>query len=290
MDSFCSAVGQQHELLDHLVGLLLLLEVDAEGFSVVVEPELDLFAFEGDGSVPEPLGAEGLCQPVEGEDLLGEVAASGFDHLLGFGVGEAAVGVDDRAPEPLVEDFEVLVEGEDGREAEARLVGAQRAELVREAFGEHRDGSVDEIDRGAALDGLVVDDGVGFDIMGDVGDVYADLPDAVLDLAHRECVVEILGVGGVDGEGRHLAEVAAPGDFAGRDVPVDGCGGLLDLGFEAVGEVVFGQDGVHLGIVVPGDSEAFDELPDGAFASGLPVDDAHDDLLAVAHVGIGASG
>ena len=282
-----TAVGQQHELLDHLVGLLLLLEVDAEGFSVVVEPELDLLAFEGDGTVPETLGAQGLGQTVEGEDLLGEVAASGLDHLLGFGVGEAAVGVDDRAPEPLVEDFEVFVQGEDGREAEARLVGAQRAELVREAFGEHRDGAVHEVDRGAALDGLVVDDRMGLDVVGDVGDMDADFPDAVLDFTHRESVVEVLGVGRVDGEGRHLAEVAALGDLAGRDTTVDRLGSLLDLGFEAVGEFVFGQNGVHFGIVVPGDAEAFDELADGAFAAGLPVGDADDDLLAVAHVGIG---
>ena len=45
---------------------------------------------------------------------------------------------------------------------------------------------------------------------------------------------------------------------------------------------------MHLGVVVSGDSETFDELSDGAFAAGLPVDDAHDDLLAVTHVGIGA--
>ena len=281
-----AAVGQEHELFDHLVRLLLLLEVDAEGFAVLVEPELHLLAFERDGAGLESAGTHLLSQAVECEDLLGEVSAAGFDHLLRLGVGEAAVGVDDRAPEPFVEDVEILIEGEDGRETETRLVGAQRAELVRESFGEHRHGAVHEIDRRAAFDGLVVDRGVGLDVVRDIGDVHADLPDAVAYLAHREGVVEVLGVGRVDGEGHDLAEVAAGGDLAGRDAAVNGFGRLLDLRVEAVGEFVFGQDGVHLRVVVAGDAEPFDQFAHGALASGYPVDDAYDDLFAVVYVGV----
>ena len=279
-----AAVGQQHELLDHLVRLLLLLEVDAQRFAVFVEFEFHLLTFERDGAVLEAACAQGLGQAVEREDLLGEVAAAGLDHLLGLGVGEATVGVDDRAAEPLVEDLEILVHREDGREAEACLVGAQRAEFVREAFGEHRYGAVHQIDRRAAFDGFVIDHRVGLDVVGDVGDVDADLPDAVAHLADREGVVEVLGVGRVDREGHHLAEVAPPGDFVGRDAAVDGLGGLFDLGFEAVREFVFGQDGVHFGVVVAGDAEPLDQFADGALAAGLPVDDAHDDLFAVVHL------
>lgn len=46
-------VGQQHELFDELVGLLLLLEIDAQGFAFGVEFELGLFALEAYGSALE---------------------------------------------------------------------------------------------------------------------------------------------------------------------------------------------------------------------------------------------
>ena len=41
-----AAVGQQHELLDHLVRFLLLFEIDAQGFAVLVEAEFHLLAVE----------------------------------------------------------------------------------------------------------------------------------------------------------------------------------------------------------------------------------------------------
>ena len=280
-----AAVGQQHELLDHLVRFLLLLEVDAQRPAVLVEPEFHLLAVERDRAVAEPLAAQSLGQTVERQNLLGVVAAARLDHLLRLGVGEAAVGVDHRAAEPFVENLEVLVEREDRRETETRLVGAQRAELVREPLGQHRHGAVHQIDRRAALYGLVVDRRVRADVVRDVGDVHADLPHAVAHPAHRQRVVEVLGVGRVHGEGHRVAEVAPRGDLPGRDPGVDGPGGPLDLLLEAVGEFVFGQNGVHLRIVVAGHAQPLDQLAHGAFAARLPVGDAHHDLLAVADVG-----
>ena len=283
-----AAVGQQHELLDHLVRLLLLLEVDLHGAARLVEAELHLVAVEGHGPLLEAPAAQRLRQTVERQHLLGIVAAAGLDDLLRLGIGEAAVGVDGRAAEPLVQQVEVLVEREDGREAEARLVGTQRAELVREPLGQHGYRAVDQIDRRAALDRLVVDHGVGAHVVGHVGDVHADLPHPVARLAHRQGVVEVLGVGRVDGESHRVAEVAAAGDLLLGDAAVDRGRGLLDPGFEAVGQVVLGQYGVHLRVVVARQTQSVDQLARGALAAGCPVDDAHDDLLAVAHVGVGA--
>ena len=283
-----AAVGQQHEFLDHLVRLLLLLEIDAQGLAVLVELEFHLLAVERDGAVLEPLCPQRLRQPVEGQHLFGIIPAARLDDLLRLGVGEAAVGVDDRAAEPLFEDFEILVEGEDRREAEARLVGAQRAEFVREPLGEHRHGAVHQIDRRAAFHGFVVDHRMGPHVVGHVGDVHADLPHAVLDFTHRQRVVEVLGVGRVHREGHDLPEVAPFGDLLARHPGVDGFGGLFDLRFEAVGQFVFREDGVHLRVVVSGHAQPLDQLAFGALAPGLPIDDADHDLLAVPDVGPGA--
>ena len=167
-------------------------------------------------------------------------------------------------------------------------MGAQRTQLVRKPFRKHRHGAVHQIDRRAALHGLVVDYRVGPHVMGHVGDMHAHFPDAVLYFAHRQRVVEVLGVRGVDREGRDTPEVAPLGDLFGRDAGVDGLGGLLDFGFEAVGKLVFRQDRVHLRVVVARHAQPLDQFAHGAFAAREPVGDAHHDLLAVAHVGIGA--
>ena len=281
-----AAVGQQHELLDHLVRFLLLLEIDAQRFACLVEFEFHLFAVEADRAVLEPLPAKRLRQPVERQYLFGVVAAARLDHLLRLGIGEAAVGVDHRAAEPLFEDVEVLIEGEDRRETETRFVRAERTKLVRKPFGQHRHGAVHQIDRGAAFDGFVVDRRLGAHVVRHVGDMHADLPDAVPDPAHRKRVVEVLGVGRVHREGRYLPEVAACGDLLGGDAAVDGLCGLLYFGVEAVGQLVFGQNGVHLRVVVARHAEPFDQLAHGAFAAFGPVGDADHDLFAVLHVGV----
>ena len=122
-------------------GLLLLLEIDADAaWPSLVEPEFGLGAVEADGAVAEPLRVRmRLGQPVEGQHLFGVVAPAGLDDLLRLGVGEAAVGVDDRAAEPFVEEFRgPSLRVNTAEKAEARLVRAQRAELVRQS----RSGSI----------------------------------------------------------------------------------------------------------------------------------------------------
>ena len=50
-----------------------------------------------------------------------------------------------------------------------------------------------------------------------VGYVYTYFPQAVFKFTDRECVVEVLGVFRVNGEGCHFAEVLASGNLFGRD-------------------------------------------------------------------------
>ena len=165
-------------------------------------------------------------------------------------------------------------------------MGPQRAKLVREPFGQHRDGAVHEVDRRAALFGFGVDRRAGAHVVRNVGDVDADLPDAVSQPAHRQGVVEVLRIRRVHREGRDGAEVAPFGVVPLRDAAVDRGGGLLHFGLEAVGKVVFGQYRVHLRVVLARRAEDFDQLARRAFAARSPIRDAYGDLLAVLHVGV----
>ena len=117
--------------------------------------------------------------------------------------------------------------------------------------------------------------------MGDVGDMHADLPVAVGELADREGVVEVLGVARVDGEGCDAAEVLATGHLLGGDAGVDAVGGLLDVLGIAVGEAELGQDGVHLGVVLTLGAQDVDDLATGVHLVVLPLRDAGHGLVAV---------
>ena len=59
------AVGEQHELLDELVGIALALEVGACGTAVGVDVEVQLLTLELHRPVLEPFGTELLGQHVE---------------------------------------------------------------------------------------------------------------------------------------------------------------------------------------------------------------------------------
>ena len=122
--------------------------------------------------------------------------------------------------------------------------------------------------------------------MGDVGDMYAHLVVPVLKPAERERVVEVLGVGRVDGEGEAVAEILAPLEVFGAYLVGNLVGGVLHLGFETVRQVEFGEDGVHLGVVEPGHSEHVADVAEGVVLSPAPAFDDCGDL----HSGLGAFG
>ena len=111
-----------------------------------------------------------------------------------------------------------------------------------------------------------------------VGDVDAHLHITVVEHAVREGVVEILGIGRVDGKRGHAAEIPAAGQVFRRDVFGYFVGRLLHFRFETVGKLVFGQDGVHLRIVLARDAEHVDD-PAQRFGAPLrPVGHQHGDF------------
>ena len=140
------AVGEQHEFFDELVGVLGLFHVSPNGLVLGVEAELDFGAVKRDGAVLHALGAEGLGHAVHEAQLRSERVVVALEHGLGLFVGKAAVGMDDRAPKPSVVNAPGLVHGKNGREREFVFARAQRANLVRQDFGQHRHHAVDQVD------------------------------------------------------------------------------------------------------------------------------------------------
>ena len=116
--------------------------------------------------------------------------------------------------------------------------------------------------------------------MGHIGDVHAHFPVSVGELAQGEGVVEVFGVGRVDGECRDAAEVFASGYFVGRDCLFDFVGQLFEFFGVTGGEAKLGENGVHLGVVLAAFAEYFHDF---ALWTGVihgPVGEAHHDFFA----------
>ena len=116
--------------------------------------------------------------------------------------------------------------------------------------------------------------------MADVGNVDAHFPKPLLYLAYAEGVVEVLGVGGVDGEGEDVAHVESATDFLLGDARRELLGGLLHECRIGVGQSVLCQDGVHLGGVLAGLAEDVHDLANGILGFVGPLHDAHHGFVA----------
>ena len=86
--------------------------------------------------------------------------------------------------------------------------------------------------------------------MAHVGNVNTNLPVAVLEFLNRQGVVKVLGIGGVNREGGHVAHVTATGDFLGGDSRLQEFGGLGHILGILVWQSKLGKDGMDLGIVL----------------------------------------
>ena len=99
---------------------------------------------------------------------------------------------------------------------------------------------------------------------------------------YRQRIVEVLGVLGVDGAGKDLAEVLAALDFLRRDARINLLGSILD-GFRIlVRQTILRQDSVHLHVVVALLAQHVNDLTDHVLrVLGRPLGDSHYSLLAV---------
>lgn len=64
-------VGQEHELLNELVGIFRALEVTTYGLSFLIDVEVEFLSIELHATVLEPLGPQFLSQAVKGDELVG---------------------------------------------------------------------------------------------------------------------------------------------------------------------------------------------------------------------------
>ena len=275
------AVSQQHELLDKLVGVLCHMDMDSGGPALLVDVKLLLLAVEGHrAAILKTTAAQLLRHLVEHGEFVGQVALAGLQDVLSLLVGESPVAACHRMADFVFLHLCLGIHLHDDRVGEFVLVGSQRADVVAQFLGQHGDGAVHQIDRGGTLVSLLVDDGAWGDIVAHVGDVHTDFPVSVLKFLDGQGVVKVLGVGGVDGERRHVAHVASAGNLLGGDAVVEGFGSLGHIFGVLVRQTELGQDGMDFGIVLASHAQHVNDLADGRVGVLGPLHDFYNRLVA----------
>ena len=269
-----------------------------------VDVEAHFGAVKPDGTGFEPAGAELFGQAIEEQNLgrpfadgvfgrtihrgmvarQGEIVGRGlavaFNQGLRFLISEATIALDDRFCDVKLEDFGSFVHFENGGIGQFFLVGAKRTDEIAQPLGEHGDGAVDKIDTCGTIVGFAVERAVFFHIVTHVGDVHTHLPSAVAHGAYGKRIVEIFGIAGVDGESGNGAEIFAAGNFGRRDARLEMLRGALDGLRIAVRKSVFGQDGVHLGVVFSLGAENIHHFAHRTLAVFGPICDLNDGFVA----------
>ena len=116
--------------------------------------------------------------------------------------------------------------------------------------------------------------------MRDVSDMHAHLVITVGELAERNSIVEVFSIGRVDCKGENISEILADLDLFRGDGLRDAVGRVLHFGREAVGQVEFRQDGVHLGFILTGSAKNIHQMAEGIHLPAIPAVYHHRDLHA----------
>jgi hypothetical protein len=274
-------VGEEHELLDQLVGFVRGLFFDPVGFSLGIEEDTKLGEIEVEGALGKALPAKGGGKVPSALEKAVEIILSGATEAKkGFRIGEAVAGVDDRAGEAGGTGLAFGIEANKGGIGQALFIGTEGAEAVRKAGRKHGDDAVDEVDAVGAFAGFVIQFGSGFDVVGDVGDVNADLHVVVGKFAKGDGVVEIAGGVGVDGDDEVATKIFPSGRAVGEFDGGKRFGFGESFGRESCGEIEFPDDGEDVDAWIGSAAEAFDEEAFGVGSSIFPVDQFCDDFVA----------
>ena len=240
-------IGEDHELLDQLVGVKARRHDHPVHGSIGIQQDLAFGQIKIERRALGALDLQGLIGGPEGtqhglDDRRGDVIHMAVNRRLGLGIGELGRRAHHDAVEGMAALAPLLADDHahgERRPVHERLQGAQ---IVRNALGQHGHDAVGEIDGVAAIQRFPVQRAMGAHIGGDIGDGDGQ-HEAAFVIRIRiglrmDRVIVILGVGGIDGDEGQIAPVFA--QVHGR---LAGAFGLCEgVRAEFVGDVV-GVDG-----------------------------------------------
>ena len=209
-----SFVCQQHHLLDDALALSTLPCNHVHADILIVDDERTLGSLQLRRTTALPLPQTDVAQLVHQRNHVDDILilvqqllrSRAVQNLIDLAVYALDGGADDRLAELVLHDLAVFVQLHECGERQTVFAGVQRADAVGQAGGQHGNDVIRIVDAGATVQRLGVQRGVRADIVGYVGDVYAQLVAGGC-LFQRNCVVQILGVCAVNGEDGGAAQI-----------------------------------------------------------------------------------
>ncbi len=232
-------IGEDHELLDELVRVQPVPEGDGGDAAVFRQDDPPLRQVEVQRLTARPRGAGGGVGGVKRADhavqqwfrlCIRRPVLRGLHLLIGQRCGGAH-----EAPHETVADLVALrVEPHADGDAGARNPFVERAEVARQPVRQHGHHTVGEVGGIATLPRLTVQRRAGFHVMRHIRDGYPDdMAAGVAFIAVRlriDRIVMVAGIGGVDGDEGHVAQIVPAAHGRGFH--------SIGLGDHAVGEGV----------------------------------------------------
>ena len=260
-----------HEHLDQRVRVAVVLGHGVDHLAVGVQHQLRLGHVQVDLPGLDPAGLDPLGQRVHLEQQLDHDRVVILDRALALGVGddrglvedglglqvaESRPAVDDGVGELGADRLGVPVVADERALAEPGDALLQRADAVAQHLGQHRDDRAGEVAAVAAGHRLQVQRAAGGHEVAHVGDVDAQLPLVVGQLAEADRVVVVLGVVGVDRADDLVGQVDADGLLLVSVERIQGVAGLvLHLLREVAGQVELDDDRLEVDVLLAGGTQ-----------------------------------
>jgi hypothetical protein len=150
-------VGEEHELLDQLMGFVGGFFFDPVGSALRIEQDPQFGKIEVERALGEPLPTKRRSEVPSALEKAVEIVLGGAAEAKErLRIGQTVAGVDDRAGEAGRSGFAFGIEANEGGVGEALFVGAEGAEAVGEARRKHGNDAVDEINAVGSFASLMI--------------------------------------------------------------------------------------------------------------------------------------
>ena len=170
-----------------------------------------------------------------GQFVIGAAGQQGVD----LGVHALDPAADDGLDKAVVGQIAVFIQPHQAGESQPQHALVQAADAVGQLLGQHGHHLIGVVDAGSAVKGLVVQLGAGLDVVRNIRNVHAQLKASVRSLGQADGIVDILGLGAVDGKDGQGAQIHAALAVRSRHLGVVQLFGLVPhLVREAVADIL----------------------------------------------------
>ena len=209
------------------------------------------------------------------------VCAAG-KQSIDLGVNTLDAAADDRFRKAIVGQVAILVQTHQAGERQTQRTLVQAADAVGELLGQHGNDLIGIVDAGSTVECLVIQLSAGLDIVGNIRDVDTQLKAAFRGLGQADGIVNVLGLGTVNGEDGQCTQIHAALGVLFRDLGIlQLLGFIADFIREAAADILRIEQGLGAALGFIRIAEPHGNAHTVIFLTVAALQDLHGHLVAV---------